>query len=133
MEDESYYTSQFVPRFLNEEPVVLAGLTLSELSASIAVGFSLAILTTSLAAIFVSGLGSFLVLFFVVGAAVGGSVSSKMIRKSKVGKPRGFLSARMKVFGSKFLPKIFNGNNMYLADKTLTIGRTKRLLVKVID
>jgi conjugative transfer region protein (TIGR03750 family) len=128
MEDESEYTSQFVPRFLNEEPVVLAGLTQSEFTTCIAIGGATGVVLTILVSMFVS-LGTMIVLTFVLGAGIGGSSSMKVIRKMKVGKPRGYLSARIKVAGAAIVPQLFNGNGLYLKDHPLTVGRSKRRII----
>lgn len=128
MDDESDYTASFVPRFLNEEPVVLAGLTQSEFATTIAAGFVSGLLLCVFIGVLVNP-GQMFILIFVFGCLMGGAISAKFIRNIKVGKPRGYLSAKIKVNGSKYAPNLFNGSGMYLSDRKLTVGRSRRLLI----
>jgi conjugative transfer region protein (TIGR03750 family) len=128
VEDESEYTDAYVPKFLNEEPVVMMGLTEVELVFSLGLGFFFGgLIPCAFAAAMGAGIFSFIV--FVFGMGLVSFVTLKFIAGLKIGKPRGFLKSKIKVLGSGLFPGFFNAKKLYIKDEPMTIGRSKRYLI----
>ncbi len=119
-ENEADFTDQFVPTYVNSEPVVLAGLTDIELISCIAgsVFFSLA-LSIWLA---IAWLG-FLALFsFILIAPLLGFSCVKTLRSLKHGKPKGYVNAKLRYFAAH----LFGVGQLYLKDEDLKVGRSSQ-------
>lgn len=124
-ENEADFTDQFVPTYINAEPVVLAGLSDIELIGCI-VGAGTLSLTLSIAA----GLlwFGFLAFFmFVVAAPLLGFLFVKTLRNLKQGKPKGYINAKLRYWAARWL----GVGNLYLIDQPLKIGRSSQLIVVV--
>jgi len=119
MNDE--YTDDFVPTFLNVEPAIILGLTEAELIISLIVS----LLSSVLLAVpffflisFMVALVIFLALFALALMGFGA-----LFRRYKIGKPRGYFQAYIKVkFG-------IGGDDFYIKDQPLIIGRSKKRVV----
>lgn len=124
MEDESEFTDPYVPKFLNQEPVVLMGLTEIELFASLGVGFLVGGLSTGTLSAML-GAGIFSLIVFVFGWGLVSFLFMNFLSTEKVGKPRGFVKAKIKIMCKRFNPTF----SLYVEDEPLTIGRSKRPLI----
>ncbi|MBL4705659.1 MAG: DUF3487 family protein [Flavobacteriales bacterium] len=116
------FTDDFVPTFLNQEPVVILGLTDSEVMTSglisILLSLVLAVASGLLAASFMVGLVVLISLF--IGFLIG---CSFMFRYFKRDKPRGYFGALVKTRLG------IGGKSYYLRDEPLIIGRTNKRVV----
>lgn len=116
------FTDNFVPSFLNQEPVVILGLTDSEITltgiGSTLFALALAIVFGFLAGSLMVGLVIFITSF--IGFMFGFSACFKYLKQDK---PRGYFGAMLKVrfkLGAK---------SYYLTDSPLIIGRTNKKVI----
>lgn len=132
MESEEDFTDQYIPTLLNEEPVVMFGLNESELFVSILIGIAGSVTINTVLGIFFS-LGIFFLVLFLFLAGLGASFTMKWLRNNKAGKPRGYVSMKLKVAMGRRFPKMANSANLYIADKPLSVGRSVRILIEDCD
>jgi conjugative transfer region protein (TIGR03750 family) len=129
--DEHDFTDQFVPTFVNSEPEVLSGLTEFELVACVSVGAVVGLALGILLGLFWLGIwGVFVFITAWIGVAW---LLSRIIKAVKRGKPKGYMSASLKVWLVRFTGRLFNKESMYLQDVPLGIGRTYQGIIVVID
>ncbi|WP_338854274.1 DUF3487 family protein (plasmid) [Alteromonas macleodii] len=132
MESEEQYTDQYIPSLLNEEPVVLMGLNETELMVSVGFGLFSGLAMTFLIGV-LGNLGVFLLILFFFLTGVFSTIAIKWLRAQKSGKPRGYVGMKLKISLGRMFPKLINKSNLYIEDQPLCIGRSKRMLVQVVD
>lgn len=118
------HTDDFVPTYLNFEPVVILSLSESELmtTALSALCFSLPIGIVS--ALFSNSVMVGMVVFITL--LIGGMYIGAFIFKTfKRGKPRGYFGTLLKV-------KLGFPSQFYLKDKPLTLGRSEKKVVRYV-
>ncbi len=118
----SEFTNDFVPTFLNQEPVVILGLTDSEVMSSgisaFLISFILAIASGFLTSSVMVGLVVLISSF--IGILIG---IAALFRYFKRDKPRGYFGALVKT------RLRIGGSSYYLNDAPLIIGRTDKKVV----
>ena len=132
MESEEQYTDQYIPSLLNEEPVVLMGLNETELMISVAFGLLCGLVATFLIGVMAS-LGVFLLILFFFLTGAFSTAAIKWLRAQKSGKPRGYVGTKLMISLGRRFPGLVNKSNLYIEDQPLCIGRSKRMLVQVVD
>lgn len=125
---EEQFTDQYIPTLLNEEPVVLFGVTESELMFIGLIGGVVGVIFSTITG-FAFELGIMNLMVFLMFFAVGAVLTLKWVKGSKEGKPRGYLSSMLKVRFGRVLPKLFNQSGLYLSDENMMIGRSVRPLL----
>ena len=129
--NEHDFTDQFVPTFVNSEPEVLSGLTEAELVTSITLGFFAGLFLGVLLGVFVIVIWG---VFIFIGTWIAGAwFLTKAIKSIKQGKPKGYMSANIKVWLVKGLGNVFNKEKMYLVDEPLGVGRSSQSIIVILD
>lgn len=123
MEDESDFTDQFIPKFVNVEPEIIKGLTQFELFFCVGFGFVFGFVFALIIGILTGLIAGMLCLVF--GGVGSGLYVARRIKATKDGKPRGYMSFALRKFFIKLIGKAANPEGFYLFDENLTVGRSE--------
>lgn len=124
-ENEADFTDQFVPTYVNAEPVVLAGLTDIELISCVVGAVTISLFSSVAIGFFWLGFLAFFL--FIVAAPLLGFLFAKILRDLKQGKPKGYINAKLRYWAARW----FGVGKLYLIDQPLKVGRSNQLIVVV--
>lgn len=129
--DETDFTDQFVPTFVNQEPEVIKGLTQLELMFCLGSGFVFGVVSAVLIGIFVGLIAGLISMIFL--GILSGFILAKKIKSIKAGKPKGYMSVALRKRAISWFGNSVNKEGFYLFDERLTIGRSNIPMFEVVE
>lgn len=128
MEDEYELTDQFVPTYVNEEPVVLAGLTdLELLTCLVAPAIFSLVMSILIGFVWLGILALLLFLAMWISLSI---FAVKTLRNFKRGRPKGYLGARIRQVVAMLMGRNYS---LYLVDERMKVGRSFQPIVLLKD